>query len=188
MKNQNRLKEFRTLNCLTQEALSEASGISIRTIQRIEKGLSAGSAHTIKSLAGTLNVAPELLLASEKNRHTPDADLFTVKIMNFSILSVFFVPFGNLILPAIIFRLNKTNEKVVSLGKQIIRFQIICTTVLFYLTMLIFMYVDRGSGAIPVPVLICYVMYISINILIVVRTFIHLEKEQKVPKFFPKIT
>lgn len=186
MSSQNQLRALRTQHCLTQEELADASGISIRTIQRIEKGLSTGSAHTLKALAKTLNVDPLSLAGIKENAADEDQDdIIKVQLLNFSILSVLLVPFGNLILPTFIFLLNKTNNKVASIGKRIIRFQLLTTVVLFYLTVLIFMNIGRGSGAIPTPVVICYVMYVLVSAFIVFRTFVHLQREQKAPNFFP---
>ena len=45
-----KLKHYRRLHNLSQEGLAESSGISIRTIQRIEKGESVGSAYTLNAL------------------------------------------------------------------------------------------------------------------------------------------
>ena len=52
-----RLKNYRRINCLSQEGLAETSGISIRTIQRIEEGKSVGSAYTLTALAKALNIS-----------------------------------------------------------------------------------------------------------------------------------
>jgi transcriptional regulator with XRE-family HTH domain len=51
-----KLKHFRHINCLSQEKLAKNSGISIRTIQRIEEGKSVGSGYTINALATALNI------------------------------------------------------------------------------------------------------------------------------------
>ncbi|MEM8488640.1 MAG: helix-turn-helix transcriptional regulator, partial [Bacteroidota bacterium] len=56
MNNLQNLKFHRIQRHLTQESLAELSGISIRTIQRMEKGLSNGSPHSINALAQALQV------------------------------------------------------------------------------------------------------------------------------------
>ena len=50
------LKEHRTNEQLSQQELADKSGISIRTIQRIEKKLSSGSPYIIKSLCKALQI------------------------------------------------------------------------------------------------------------------------------------
>lgn len=56
-----RLKKLRLTKGLSQEKLSEISGVSVRTIQRIEKG-NVPSLESAKSLAQALNVSPSVLL------------------------------------------------------------------------------------------------------------------------------
>ncbi len=50
-----KLKIVREQKNLTQEELSEKSGISVRTIQRIESGI-APKGHTLKALSKTLEI------------------------------------------------------------------------------------------------------------------------------------
>ncbi len=53
---ENKLKLIRTKNGLSQEALAEKSGVSVRTIQRLEAG-NDGSIDTMNLLASALNVS-----------------------------------------------------------------------------------------------------------------------------------
>ncbi len=182
------LKELRRRNSLTQEELSKASGISIRTIQRIEKGVSTGAPHTIKALARALRVeSSELLIGNQPSNALSNEYWHKVRLMNFSILSVFLLPFGNVILPALIFLFNRHDEGVNTLGRKIISFQLIATPVLFFFTAIIFMVVGRGNGAIPLPVFIWYVLFVSFSILIVILTSLSIDKNRNCPKFFPRI-
>ncbi len=184
----NKLKEIRTQNSLTQEELANSSGISIRTIQRIEKGLSTGSSHSIKTLANALNVDHSALLSINESTSTNSTeDLGKVRLMNFSILSTIFIPLGNIILPTIIFFMNKSNQGVNSVGRRVLGFQIIITPILFFLVVLISAIVGRGNGAIPLPAFIGYIVFVLASIFIVIMTSMHLDKEQDVPKFFPNI-
>lgn len=56
-----KLKNLRLTKGLSQEELSEISGVSVRTIQRIEKG-NAPSLESAKSLAQALGVTPSVFL------------------------------------------------------------------------------------------------------------------------------
>ncbi|MEL6656182.1 MAG: helix-turn-helix domain-containing protein [Bacteroidota bacterium] len=182
------LKELRRRKSLTQEELSHASGISVRTIQRIEKGVSTGAPYTIKALAKALQVeSSELLVVNGLASAFPADYWHKVRLMNFSVLSVFLLPLGNLILPTLIFLFNRQDEGVNSLGRKIISFQIVATPVLFFLTVIIFLVVGRGNGAIPLPVIICYALFVSFSTLVVILTSISIDKEQDCPKFFPRI-
>ena len=55
------LKDFRTKSGLSQEKLAEISGISKKTIARIEGGKSSANTNTLTKLAKTLNISPENL-------------------------------------------------------------------------------------------------------------------------------
>lgn len=54
-----KVKRLRNRQSLSQEALSEIAGLSLRTIQRIEKENKNPSADTLKRLSSALNVSPD---------------------------------------------------------------------------------------------------------------------------------
>lgn len=58
----NRIKEIRKRKGLTQEMLAENSGVSLRTIQRIEKGTSSPTSDTLNRISGALGVSPDEIL------------------------------------------------------------------------------------------------------------------------------
>uniref|UniRef100_UPI0030F528A3 helix-turn-helix domain-containing protein n=1 Tax=uncultured Wocania sp. TaxID=2834404 RepID=UPI0030F528A3 len=65
MKNKNlanRVKELRKRKGFSQEELTEISGLSLRTIQRIENGETEPRGDTFKRLANALNVTPDELI------------------------------------------------------------------------------------------------------------------------------
>jgi transcriptional regulator with XRE-family HTH domain len=187
MKELSTLKEFRKTRNFTQEELSKDSGISIRTIQRIEKGLTPGSPHTIKALAKSLDIgSSDIVVSKEENTIIYD-DFHKVKLMNFSILSVLLIPFGNIILPTIIFFYYKSNKHVNTLGRRILSIQILSTFLLSGLGISLFLIIGQGNGAIPLPVPIIYVMYTTVNILIVIHSSIAIDKKKQILKFFPNL-
>ncbi|HEU4471534.1 MAG TPA: helix-turn-helix domain-containing protein, partial [Flavisolibacter sp.] len=132
-----RLKHYRRISGMSQEALAEASGISIRTIQRIEKGLSTGSAYTISTLAKTLNIDTVDLLPAElqvTGAGIPEAPLATnsydlqpLKLLNLGALSIVVLPLSNILVPAMIFRKHRHNEAVNTYGRRILSFQVLWT-------------------------------------------------------------
>ncbi|WP_350289699.1 helix-turn-helix domain-containing protein [uncultured Croceitalea sp.] len=187
MKELNTLKEYRKARNYTQEELAKQSGISIRTIQRIEKGLTKGSAHTLKALAKTLHIeSTDIIISNEENTRVHD-DFYKVKLMNFSILSVLLIPFGNIILPTLIFLANKSNKHANSTGRRILSIQILSTFLLSGLAISLFFIFGRGNGAIPKPVPIIYFIYTSVNIIIVIHTSIAIDKKKQILKFFPDL-
>lgn len=187
MREENKLRKIRVANNLTQEELSNQSGISIRTIQRLEKGRAVGSSHTLKALAKTLGTQPRDLMGLEENQHVEENETNKLKLLNFSILSVLLLPFGNLIMPALIFFKHRKNKNVNQVGRKIISFQIVSTLILFFLCVLIFLFMGRGNGAIPLPVFVCYSMIVIVNVCIVIRTSIEIDQKKEVLKFFPNL-
>ncbi|MGB5190238.1 helix-turn-helix domain-containing protein [Robiginitalea sp.] len=117
------LKALREQKHLTQEELSEASGISIRTIQRIEAG-QLPKGHTAKALARALDIALDSLQNTDLT--TENRDYSLIKIINLSSAFVTFIPLLNIILPLAIMHFRKQYN---SLTKQIISLQILWTIV-----------------------------------------------------------
>ncbi|MEJ2583543.1 MAG: helix-turn-helix domain-containing protein [Robiginitalea sp.] len=125
------LKALREQKHLTQEELSEASGISIRTIQRIEAG-QLPKGHTAKALAKALDIALDSLQNTDLT--TEDRDYSLIKIINLSSAFVTFIPLLNIILPLAIMHFRKQYN---SITKQIVSLQILWTivsTLIFLLT------------------------------------------------------
>ena len=125
------LKALREQKHLTQEELSEASGISIRTIQRIEAG-QLPKGHTAKALAKVLGIALDSLQNTDLT--TEDRDYSLIKIINLSSAFVTFIPLLNIILPLAIIHFRKQYN---SITKQIVSLQILWTiasTIIIFLT------------------------------------------------------
>ena len=115
---------------LTQEELSEQSGISVRTIQRIESGTEPRG-QTLKILARTLGVDQVALLS--KSEEAKPATPAIIKLINISSLPICFIPLANVALPVIIMLAKKQFTPMV---RQIISLQIawsIASIILFML-------------------------------------------------------
>jgi transcriptional regulator with XRE-family HTH domain len=115
-----RLLEYREKLNLTQKELSEKSGISIRTIQRIEAGTEP-KGHTLKTLSSCLNISEKDLLSKDQPNEKEKKE--ALKLVNFSSL-LFFIPFANIFLPILIMRIKKLDGQEL---KQLISIQIIWT-------------------------------------------------------------
>jgi transcriptional regulator with XRE-family HTH domain len=59
--NSQRLKDIRLQHAWSQEQLAEISGVSVRTVQRLEKG-GRGSLETMRALAAAMGVLPSALV------------------------------------------------------------------------------------------------------------------------------
>lgn len=126
---QSKVKLLREQKNLTQTELAEKSGLSLRTIQRIESGQSL-KGFTLKAIAKTLETEPENLVSKEEN-----ISINRAKLINFSALAGLIIPFGGIIFPAIL--TYRTQDSVNrELGKSVIGVQIILAFVISVLLIL----------------------------------------------------
>ena len=102
----NKVKTFREQKNLTQSELAENSGLSLRTIQRIESG-SVMKGFTLKAVAKALHTEPEELLFNEEKSMNVDR----AKLINFSALCGLIIPFGGVIFPLILTLKKKDKTK-----------------------------------------------------------------------------
>ena len=125
-----KVKLLREQKNLTQTELAEKSGLSLRTIQRIESGQSL-KGFTLKAIAQTLETEPENLFSQEEK----DIQIDRAKLINFSALAGLIIPFGGIIFPAIL--TYRTQDSVNrELGKSVIGVQIILAFVIAVLLIL----------------------------------------------------
>ena len=125
-----KVKLLREQKNLTQTELAEKSGLSLRTIQRIESGQSL-KGFTLKAIAQTLETEPENLFSQEEK----DIQIDRAKLINFSALAGLIIPFGGIIFPAIL--TYRTQDSVNrELGKSVIGVQIILALVISVLLIL----------------------------------------------------
>ncbi len=127
---QSKVKLVREQKNLTQTELAEKSGLSLRTIQRIESGQSL-KGFSLKAIAKTLETEPENLFSNKEENISIDR----AKLINFSALAGLIIPFGGIIFPAIL--TYRTQDSVNrELGKSVIGVQIILAFVISVLLIL----------------------------------------------------
>lgn len=164
------IKNIREQKHLTQEELAIESGISIRTIQRIESGQEP-KGHTLKALAKAL----DLDLTTLNKKGTENRNYSSIKIINLSSAFVLSIPLLNVILPLSIMYFGKQFNNTT---KQILSLQILWTIV----SSLIFFLASFLKNALslshrfPLWVLL---VFIIINIIIILKNAASLDKNQK---------
>ncbi|OUJ70483.1 helix-turn-helix domain-containing protein [Hymenobacter crusticola] len=107
---------------LTQEDLFEKTGISVRTIQRLEAGTTP-KGYTLKALAKGLGVREEELLENEEAVPTSE-DMKWLKLINLSALPFMFVPPLNIAAPLLIMY---RKQQFTPLTKKVVTLQLIWT-------------------------------------------------------------
>lgn len=163
-----RIQQFRKQKGLSQEALAELSDLSVRTIQRIEAGVSKPRAFTLKVLADALEVSVVDLEMAEQVEATGLKDYRFVKLMNLSILSYLLVPLANIVFPLLIWRKQKEDKLAKELGAQLISFQIwwtLMSILIFVSTPLVTLFLTGQTqvGQFPVAIAL-YFLLVFVNI------------------------
>ncbi|WP_298236849.1 DUF4870 domain-containing protein [uncultured Algibacter sp.] len=173
------VKSLRKKNGFSQEELAETSGLSLRTIQRIENGETESRGDTLKRLATTLNVTPDELVD-----WTVKEDNGYLQALNLSAFAFLFFPLLGILIPFIMWVAKK--DKIKSLNKSaksLVNFQITWCLVLF--TPFILFFTNVHFGVFRQFMLFHLTLYVFNFVMILVNSYrIHKEKEVK---FFPKI-
>ena len=192
MINKINLKEYRLIKGLTQEELAGASGVSIRTIQRIEKGVSVGSPFTLKSLSKALGIDYEKITNFAIDINNNQKDFVDIKLINLSSLSLLIIPFGNLILPLILCFLGKGKAPDLKhYRNKLLSFQIIWSLITLAVMILLplvltTIFDSLKGGGIPLFVPVYYLVG-SLNILVILQTAIHINEEKEILEFAPNL-
>lgn len=167
-----KLKRIREQQHLTQQELSERSGISVRTIQRIEAGTEP-KGQTLKMLASTLEVKGAELV--EKPEAGKPINLTLVKIINFSSLPVTIFPPANIILPLLIMWLRKECNPIT---RQIISLQIIWSIGAFSIFML-FNFMKNWFSWSNEYTLVMMILLVLSNVFIILRNAVEIDHKQR---------
>ena len=181
------IKDRRNTLGLSIEALSEISGISARTIQRIESGESSPRGHTLKGIAEALNcditelTQPEKASSSESNE--------SLKWINLSALAVLVIPTANLIIPFILWRKYEKTEIMKEVGGRILSFQIVWT-IITAIALIAAPFIFRLFKPAPLnttgAVILTYVIFWFYNIVSILNTAQKIQKEEW-QKVHPKV-
>ncbi|GBF22193.1 MULTISPECIES: helix-turn-helix domain-containing protein [Arenibacter] len=179
-----RVKELRGSKGMSQELLAEESGLSLRTIQRIENSESEPRGDTLKRLAIALDTSPDEIIDW---KILEDKGYLT--LMSLSALGFLFFPILGIILPLVFWILKKDKLKNVNeLGKSILNFEITWCLLLFSYFIILFSgflgvimgYLDNPVGPASIlklylPVIVLY----SYNITIIILSTIKVSKNKR---------
>ncbi len=122
-----RIKELRRQKGMSQEMLAETTGLSLRTVQRMENGETDPRGDTLKRVACALKVSPD-----EITDFTLSEDKGYLAALNLSSLGFIMFPLLGVILPLILWITKKDKIKGINeAGKNVINFQISWTIITF---------------------------------------------------------
>lgn len=160
----------------TQLDLSEKTGLSIRTIQRLESNNKKPKGHTLIVLSAVFNMEPSVLQDQFENiEQTKESETDSIRLINLSVLAFLGIPFGNIILPVIVWKRKRKSKIVDEFGKRIINFQILWSVILCLL-LCISPFIDIFYIRIPLILMVLFAA-MTFNIVIVCITTIKLQSD-----------
>ncbi len=188
-----KIKTLRNRKGFTQEELSDLTGLSLRTIQRIENGETEPRGDSIKRLALAFNISSDEIID-----WTVQEDKGFLVSMNLSALSFIFFPLLGILVPLIIWiskkdKIRNANE----VAKDLLNFQITWSILLFVFyiwLILIKVYRLTSIGDISIvfmqsqlmtQVVLLVILYLY-NFLIVVVNSVRINSNKSIC-YYPKI-
>jgi transcriptional regulator with XRE-family HTH domain len=174
-----RLKTLREQQNLTQEELSKKSGVSTRTIQRIETGKEP-KGYTLRVLAKALEIEEnELLHKKQEQEQTTISTPNEVALINYSVLKIInlssipftLIPPLNIIVPLVLMITMKQKNK---LAKQLISLQILWT-ILAPIVFMLGIFLKLGNKF----TLVLMILIVVSNLILILRNAIAIDKYKK---------
>ena len=179
-----KLKTLREQQNCTQEELSQKSGVSVRTIQRIESG-QVPKGYTLRVLAETLGVEEKALLDKKvevENQqkeatlkpvvtNAREADNTKIKLLNLSSLPFTVLPLLNILVPLFLMYFWKLKSP---LTKQIISLQIMWT-ILAPIVFLLGILLKLGNQF----TMVIMIAIVLSNVYLIIRNTMELDRKQK---------
>jgi transcriptional regulator with XRE-family HTH domain len=178
-----KLKTIREFKNLTQEELSEKSGISVRTIQRIETGKDP-KGYTLRILSKALEVKENELRTQEteeentkitqkkgESEETILINYSSLKLINLSSIPFIVIPPFNIIVPLVLIITMKQKN---ALTKQIISVQILWT-IIAPIVFMFGIFLKFGNQF----TLILMILIALSNVFIILRNAIEIDRNKK---------
>ncbi len=158
----NRIAFLRKQKGLTQEALAEQAGINLRTLQRIEKGETEPRGATLRLLCDVLEVPIEDLVDFGKTE-----DRGFIICFHLSVLSGFFIPIGQILIPFILWITKRDKIKdLYRQGANVINFQLWATAVTYILPVIyLTYYMSTGFSINPKYISVSLILWGCIHLL-----------------------
>jgi transcriptional regulator with XRE-family HTH domain len=123
---------------LTQEQLADLTGVTVRTIQRIESGQSTPRSYTLKTIATALDINFEELITTATNNNDsvsnfPQSSTLAkdengkhfLELVCLSCFSYLCVPFVHFLIPSYLLKKSKEqNPEIIAFARKLIRVQL----------------------------------------------------------------
>lgn len=168
----NILKRIREQRNLTQEELADLSGISVRTLQRIEAGTEP-KGQTLKILAKTLEVKEREFMNEPES--LPPVNLSLIKVINLSSLPFTVFPPVNVLFPLLIMALKKEFNPIT---RQVVSLQI-SWTILGVIIFMLAAFMKNWFSLRNEFILVVMILLVLSNVFIILRNAVAIDKKQQ---------
>ena len=180
---ENIIRSLRKQRGFTQKDLAEKAGISVRTLQRVEADASHLQGFTLQSLAKAFDLEPQALLPGSVNTAEPivpdpEAQRIALGIINLGTLGFFLLPFGNILLPFLLWSHRKGHPEVDDGARRILNFQVLWTLGLA----LLMIAAPFVQSALQIRLNLIFVVMIPLvlfNLYVILRTGSHIQQGRK---------
>ncbi|MEC9260049.1 MAG: helix-turn-helix domain-containing protein [Pseudomonadota bacterium] len=167
----------RKLRGLSQEQLAEKTKVTVRTIQRIEKGAVTPHLRTVKLLAAALEIEVDDLLQLDDPREE-NIQTKWLLLMHASPFIGVVLPFLNILCPLFVWVHKREDSPIYdSQGRAVINFQI--TMTLLYVLAFIFLLTIKGFG------FLFFIAVVPLNAVIMLANIIAVMRHRKC--YYPAI-
>jgi len=183
----------RKLKGFTQQELSEKTQVTVRTIQRIEKGDVNPHLQTVKLLASVLNIGVDDLLILENPKEENIQKKWLILLHSTPFLG-FMIPLANILFPLFLW-IHKREDNAVydAHGRKIINFQI-SMSILYILGLIALLTIEKWGFLIFIAIIPFSVLVMLMNIIKVTNSqncfyplafpFIRQKNKSQPPKMF----
>lgn len=186
-----RIATIRKRKGLSQEVLAEQSGVSLRTIQRVEQGETVPRGYTLQALATALDVPLEAFRAEEAEAPAPAAvpapvlpsdapaptpalrpDPDFLQLLNLSALSFLVLPLLNILVPWWLWKTRRhTIAHAAEVGRRVLGFQVLWqvgSSLAFLVVVMVQLLLAGNHRALmPGLYLVVLVLTYALNVLII---------------------
>ncbi|MGI9568180.1 MAG: DUF4870 domain-containing protein [Desulfobulbia bacterium] len=164
-----RIKELRQRKGFSQEELADKTGLSLRTIQRIENGETEPLGDSLRRLAAAFDVDPNELTDWQLKE-----DNGYLTLLNLSSLSFVIFPLLGVIIPLAIWTIKKDKVRDADkVGKALLNFQITWSIILFIIVLTMILQsvfgVELGLSMYTI-MLVGLVIYLYMVLMIIINT------------------
>lgn len=179
------IKAARKSKGFTQQELADEAGVSLRTVQRIEKGTEEISGFSLRQISKTLDIPLEQIIMHNVNQISIDSNqIGSIKTLYLSSLTFFINPLFGVIVPGII-GFSKQNKSEFY-KRHLKKLMLIQGIPLFIFGFILLSFMFTIIFNIPIPdiinlagfgIFIIPVAYYSVVLILIAYNFIKLNKE-----------